>query len=318
MARLARYCWFVLLYNFAVIAWGAYVRATGSGAGCGAHWPLCNGEMMVRPESVKQAIEFSHRVTSGLALVTVVVMVVWAWRITKPGHPARLGAGLSLGFMLSEAALGAGLVLFGLVDTDSSPARAFAVSAHLLNTFLLLASLTLAVYWTSGGPRLRVDLSGRSARSLALGAMILLIVSVAGAITALGDTLFPSGTLVEGLQADLSSTAHFLIRLRVIHPVLAVMGAIYTVVTVWPLARGSAALHSLAWTLTVLVAAQLIAGAVNVVLLAPVWLQLVHLLLADAVWVTYLFFGAGVLAGARESVVVTGAALKRGATYEAG
>lgn len=303
MARLARYCWFVLLYNFAVIAWGAYVRATGSGAGCGAHWPLCNGEMMVRPDSVKQAIEFSHRVTSGLALVTVVIMVVWAWRLTKAGHPARLGAGLSLGFMLSEAALGAGLVLFGLVDTDSSPARAFVVSAHLLNTFLLLASLTLAVYWTSGGAHLRVDMTRRSARSLTLGAIILLVVSVAGAVTALGDTLFPSGTLVEGLQADLSSTAHFLIRLRVIHPVLAVMGAIYTVVTVWPLARGSAPLQSRAWTLTGLVAAQLVAGGVNVILLAPVWLQLVHLLLADAVWVTYLFFGSEVLAGEREAVV---------------
>ena len=303
MTRLARYCWFVLIYKFAVIAWGAYVRATGSGAGCGAHWPLCNGEMMVRPDSVKQAIEFSHRVSSGLALVTVVLMVIWAWRITKPGHPARLGAGLSLGFMLAEAALGAGLVLFGLVDTDSSPARAFAVSAHLLNTFLLLASLTLAVYWTSGGPRLRADTTKRSTRSLALGALILLVISVAGAITALGDTLFPSSTLAEGLQADLSSTAHFLIRLRVIHPVLAVMGTIYTMAIVWPLARGSWRRRSLAWTLTWLVVAQLAAGVVNVVLLAPIWLQLVHLLLADAVWVTYLFFGADLLADGREAGV---------------
>jgi heme A synthase len=310
MTRLARYCWFVLIYNFAVIAWGAYVRATGSGAGCGAHWPLCNGEMMVRPDSVKQAIEFSHRVSSGLALVTVVLMVIWAWRITKPGHPARLGAGLSLGFMLSEAALGAGLVLFGLVDTDSSPARALAVSAHLLNTFLLLASLTLAVYWTSGGPRLRADATKRSTRSLALGAFILLVISVAGAITALGDTLFPSRTLAEGLQADLSSTGHFLIRLRVMHPVLAVMGTIYTMVIVWPLVRGSGRRRRLAWTLTLLVIAQLAAGVVNVVLLAPIWLQLVHLLLADAVWVTYLFFGADVLAEGRDAPATAQSRLK--------
>lgn len=310
MTRLARYCWFVLIYNFAVIAWGAYVRATGSGAGCGAHWPLCNGEMMVRPDSVKQAIEFSHRVSSGLALVTVVLMVIWVWRITKRGHPARLGAGLSLGFMLAEAALGAGLVLFGLVDTDSSPARAFAVSAHLLNTFLLLASLTLAVYWTAGGPRLRADATKRSTRSLALGALILLVISVAGAITALGDTLFPSRTLAEGLQADLAPTAHLLIRLRVIHPVLAVMGAIYTMVIVWPLARGFGRRRSLAWTLTWLVVVQLAAGVVNVVLLAPIWLQLVHLLLADAVWVTYLFFGADVLADGREAAVTAQSRLK--------
>ena len=154
MARLARYAWLVLLYNLAVIAWGAYVRATGSGAGCGAHWPLCNGEVLVRPQTVEMLIEFSHRATSGLALISVVVMFFWAKRLSPPGHPVRLGANLSLGFMLSEAALGAGLVLFQLVADDASVARAFAVAAHLLNTFLLLAALTLSVFWASGGAAL--------------------------------------------------------------------------------------------------------------------------------------------------------------------
>ncbi len=147
-------------------------------------------------------------------------------------------------------------------------------------------------------------------RSLALGAVILLMISVAGAITALGDTLFPSGTLAEGLQADLSSTAHFLVRLRVIHPVLAVMGTMYMMASVWPLASGSGRRRSRAWTLTWCVIAQLAAGMVNVVLLAPIWLQLLHLLLADAVWVTYLFFAADVLADGREAAVTAQSRLK--------
>ena len=132
MVRLARYVWVVLVYNLGVIAWGAYVRATGSGAGCGAHWPLCNGEVVPREAAVQTLIEFSHRLTSGLALVSVVVLFFWARRATRPGHPLRLGAALSLAFMLSEALLGAGLVLFQLVADDASAARAVAVAAHLL------------------------------------------------------------------------------------------------------------------------------------------------------------------------------------------
>lgn len=295
MARLARYSWVVLIYNLAVIAWGAYVRATGSGAGCGAHWPLCNGEVVVRMETVERMIEFSHRATSGLALISVVVLFFWARRVSSPGAPVRLGAGLSLGFMLSEAALGAGLVVFGLVANDASPARAFVVAAHLLNTFLLLAALTLSVYWASGGQPLRLSSRAGSGRLL-LGALAILVVSVAGAITALGDTLFPSGTLTEGLQADLDATSHFLIRLRTIHPILAVMMSLYLLTSVWQLAKGAPRARLLARTLTWLLVAQLVAGAVNVLLLAPVWLQLVHLLLADGVWVAYVFLGAETLA----------------------
>jgi len=296
MARLARYAWVVLIYNLAVIAWGAYVRATGSGAGCGAHWPLCNGEVMVRPKTIEMLIEFSHRATSGIALISVVVLFLWARRITKPGHPVRTGATLSLAFMLSEAALGAGLVLFQLVANDASAARAFAVGAHLLNTFLLLAAMTLVVHWASGGSPVRLDTRRDGFAPFTIGAIALLIVSMAGAITALGDTLFPSMTLAEGLSADLSATSHFLIRLRTIHPVLAVMVSVYLGSAAWQMGRTSARGGSLARTMLWFIGAQLAAGIINVLMLAPVWLQLLHLLLADLVWITYVFLGAELLA----------------------
>ncbi len=311
MARLARYAWCVLIYNLAVIAWGAYVRATGSGAGCGAHWPLCNGEVLVRPKTIEMLIEFSHRATSGLALISVVVLFVWARRLTAPGHPVRTGATLSLAFMLSEALLGAGLVLFQLVANDASAARALAVGAHLLNTFLLLAAMTLAVHWASGGAPVRMDSRRDGFSRLMLGAGALLIVSMAGAITALGDTLFPSTTLAEGLSADLSATSHFLIRLRTIHPVLAVMVSIYLGSAVLQMGRVSVRGGSLARTMLWLVAAQLAAGIVNVVMLAPVWLQLLHLLLADLVWITYVFLGAELLADASPARVVPDAIPQR-------
>ncbi|HUR35978.1 MAG TPA: COX15/CtaA family protein [Vicinamibacterales bacterium] len=296
MARLARFARAVLLYNVAVVAWGAYVRATGSGAGCGAHWPLCNGEVVLRAPAVETLIEFSHRATSGLALIAVVALFFWARRRTTPGHPLRLGAGLSLAFMISEAALGAGLVLFQLVAQDASTARAFAVGAHLLNTFLLLGALTLSVYWASGGRPLRLGPSGRRALPLAAGGLALLLVSVAGAITALGDTLFPSATLAQGLGADLSATSHLFIRLRTIHPILAVMVALYLLTSVWKLADRRPTGVRFARLVTWLIAVQLGAGVLNVLLLAPVWLQLVHLLVADGVWIAYVFLAADTLA----------------------
>jgi heme A synthase len=300
MLRLARFAWAVLIYNVGVIAWGAYVRATGSGAGCGAHWPLCNGEVTLRAPAVETLIEFSHRATSGLALVLVVVLFFWARRVSHPGHPVRTGTAWSLAFMLSEAALGAGLVLFQLVAHDASAARAFAVGAHLLNTFLLLAALTLTVFWASGGGRLHWSL-GRKGGTLAAGGAALLIVSVAGAITALGDTLFPSESLAEGLNADLSATSHFLIRLRTIHPILAIVVAVYLMTSVWQFAGAGSRGRTLARTLTTLLAIQLAAGAANIALLAPIWLQLLHLLLADAVWIVYVFLGADALSvGERE------------------
>src|SRR5579864_6224423 len=137
-SRLARYAWGVLAYNVAVILWGAYVRASGSGAGCGSHWPLCHGVILQRAPSAATLIEYSHRVTSGLAVVSVLVLLIWTWRERPAGDPSRTGAGLSVFFMLTEAAVGAGLVLFSLVADNASMARALFDAVHLLNTFLLL------------------------------------------------------------------------------------------------------------------------------------------------------------------------------------
>lgn len=292
VVTLARYAWFVLIYNVGVIAWGAYVRATGSGAGCGSRWPLCNGEIVPRAPSVTTAIEFSHRVTSGLALVAVAALVWWTWRDTRPGHPLRAAAAWSLAFMLSEALLGAGLVLFGLVADNASGVRAVVVAAHLLNTFLLLAALTMSVWWASTGAQERRAHRHRETWRLATAAAALLVVSCTGAIAALGDTLFPSTSISEALAADFSSASHVLVRLRTLHPILAVMTTLYLASTVWRIAEGRPSAVTIARAISWLLAAQIGAGLLNVLLLAPVWLQMAHLLLADAVWIAYIFLMA--------------------------
>jgi heme A synthase len=294
---LARTAWLVLVYNLGVIAWGAYVRATGSGAGCGAHWPLCDGRIVPRSLGAATMIEYSHRITSGLALLSVVLLLVWIRRACPPGHPARRGAMMSVIFMLIEAGVGAGLVLFELVADNASMARALFMAVHLANTFVLVAWLALTAWWASGGED--VSIAHAPGRALAMGGLLtaLVAVGVSGAIAALGDTLFPSQTIAEALAADLSPASHLLIRLRMLHPALAIATSVLLAVAAPMLARRSGL--PLAQRLAVLVAAlavtQLVAGFVNVLLLAPVWMQLVHLLLADLLWIGVVLLGAVVL-----------------------
>jgi heme A synthase len=295
--RLARYAWGVVAYNVAVILWGAYVRATGSGAGCGAHWPLCDGAIVPRAPSVAMLIEYSHRITSGLALLAVVGLLVWTRRALPAGHAARRGAALSMFFMLTEAGVGAGLVLFQLVADNASLARAMFMAVHLANTFLLLASLTLTAHWATGGE----DVSVRSRPGLTTALVALaggvLLVSVSGAVAALGDTLFPAESLRDAFLADASPASHLLVRLRVLHPALAIgVGLVLILVCPrLPAAHNEEERHPGA-TVAGLAALQIGLGFVNVILLAPVWMQLVHLLVADLVWIALVRLSALALA----------------------
>lgn len=278
--------------NLLVIVWGAFVRASGSGAGCGAHWPTCNGDIVPHAESVATAIELTHRLTSGLALVLVAVSLVWARRLLPSGHLARRAAGWAMVFMILEAAVGAALVLLRLTGDDSSAARALVIGVHLVNTFLLVGALTLTASWATERPPAVVVRSGAGTAVLG-GAALLVLVGVAGAITALGDTLFPATSLAAGMEADLSPTAHFLLRLRVVHPALALVAFVYlaTLASVLPGLRSSADLRPRARLLVAALSLQVACGFLDLALLAPTWLQLVHLFTADLVWIALVLFG---------------------------
>ena len=296
--RLSQFAWGVLAYNLAVILWGAYVRASGSGAGCGAHWPLCNGEVVPRAPSVATLIEYSHRLTSGLALLGVVALLVWTWRACSPGHPARRGAILSLIFILTEAAVGAGLVLFELVADNATMARAMFMAAHLVNTFVLVAVLTLTAWWLSGGGPLAPSRRPAVAFAWAALAAGLLLSGVSGAVAALGDTLYPAASHAEGLAATLSPTSHLLLRLRALHPVIAVSAGVLLMFGASRLAGADDDLGQLLGRTTLTLAGvQLLGGLLNLLLLAPVWMQIVHLLVADLLWIAFVLLGARTLAG---------------------
>lgn len=284
---LTRYAWGVLIYIVAVILWGAYVRATGSGAGCGAHWPSCNGTILPRAERIETLIEFTHRLSSGLSGLFILGLVAWVFRAYPKGHIARSGAALSLVFVLTEGALGAGLVLFKLVAHNDSIARAVSIALHLVNTFFLLASVTLTAWWVQGGKPLRLKNQGTVGTLLAVGFVGMIILGASGAITALGDTLFPSSSVAAGLTQDFSATAHFLLRLRVWHPSLAVAVGLYLIFASRLIRslRPLPDIEKLSYALIGVFLLQLLVGILNIFLLAPVWMQMIHLLMADLTWI---------------------------------
>ena len=294
--RVAAFAWLTLAYNIGVILWGAYVRASGSGAGCGEHWPLCNGVVIPRDPSTATLIEFSHRLTSGLALVSVVALLIWVRRACAPGHPARRAAAWTVFFMLTEAGVGAGLVLFQLVADNASMARAMFMAVHLLNTFILLAALALTAWWLSGGAPIAIRQRPGIAGGFAGFSVGLLVVGASGAVAALGDTLFPESSLSAALWADLSPASHLLIRLRFLHPAIAVLVGGGLIVSAATMAKRSGKTGGrLALAVAGLAGLQLALGFLNVVLLAPTWMQLVHLLVADALWIAFVLLGATAL-----------------------
>ncbi|HZU26408.1 MAG TPA: COX15/CtaA family protein [Bryobacteraceae bacterium] len=275
--------WAVLGWNFLVVLWGAFVRASGSGAGCGGHWPLCNGAVVPQSPQAATVIEYTHRVTSGVALVAVFALAFAARRVFPKGHAARRAAAFGAVFIVTEALLGAGLVLFDYVAHNASAGRAAYLSLHLANTQLLLASLAIAAWCAARG-----QASLRRPAALAISTLaVVLSVSITGAIAALGDTLFPAASLATGVRQDFSATANFLVRLRVIHPALAVAAAAFVLYAALGSRRSGASQRAVLWVI-VLVFAQVCAGAVNIALLAPVWMQILHLLMADLLWVALL------------------------------
>lgn len=297
-ARFAAYAWATLAFTVLVILLGAYVRASGSGAGCGAHWPLCNGVVLPRDPTVQTLIELSHRLTSGVALLLVIGLLVGAWRTSPPRHRVRAAAVAAAAFMATEAAIGAGLVLLQYVAGDTRVARGWWVAGHLVNTFLLVAAMTLAAWWASGGPPPR--LRGRGGMVALLGTALLgvLLLSTSGAVTALGDTLFPVSTLEEGKVMTFSDSAHLFVRLRIYHPLLAfLVGAVVAVAAVAATRHhSSVATRRLATAGIALWIAQLLLGALNVYLLAPISLQILHLLLSDLIWIALVLLAAAALA----------------------
>jgi heme A synthase len=289
--RFTRFAVGTLVFNVGVILFGAIVRATGSGAGCGSHWPTCGGQVVPLSGSAERFIEFGHRASSGVALILVTILVGWAIRTRQAGDPVRIAAIASGILIVNEALIGAALVLFEWVADDRSVGRAVSITVHLVNTFLLLAALSLTAWWSAGHPIPPRRPNRTTAWLVGIGAGALILVGASGAITALGDTLFPP-------HDGANNSGSFLVSLRWVHPVLAVGTALYLL----KLSRVLQAPDRMRGYLAGIVTVQLTAGVVNVALAAPVWMQVVHLLIADLVWIGFVVTAATALSERVETV----------------
>lgn len=283
--RFHRFAWFFVAYMAGVILFGAWVRITGSGAGCGSHWPACHGEIIPQSPGTQTMIEYTHRVTSGLCGILGLVLVLWARRVSRRVFRAALAL---MFFLVVESLIGAVLVKKELVAGDASASRAVVIGLHLTNTMALVACAATVAWWSGGGAELRLRGAGRALLAAAIAA--LLLTNVSGAITALGDTLFPTEpalgpSIFAKVREDLSASQHFLVRLRLIHPAAAVLAAVLLAAMYRRMAGAGAGAGRLLRIAQIAVLAQVALGVINIALAAPGWMQIVHLLAAQVVWI---------------------------------
>jgi cytochrome c oxidase assembly protein subunit 15 len=283
----ARFAWIVLAYNLAVILWGAYVRASFSGDGCGAHWPTCDGQFLPTAMAKPRLIEFTHRLMTSVDFFATVALCVWAFLAFPKKHGVRRYSVFTILFLLVEALLGAGLVLFRYVAHDLSAGRGWYLSLHLTNTMLMMGAYTITA-WLASRDQTGIKLWAASSR-LRIAVILTFVVSITGAIAALGDTLFPTTSLANGVAQDFATGSSVLLRLRMLHPAVAILSAVYLLWSAFGAMQGrsdDSPLRKAGVRVAVMVFVQVLAGFTNIYLLAPVWMQIVHLLIGDVVWIT--------------------------------
>jgi heme A synthase len=294
----AKYAWGVLAWNVVVILWGVFLRASKSGDGCGQHWLTCSGEVIPSAPELKTVIEYSHRITSFLAFVAVLILLVWTFRNFPRGTLIRKTGVGSFIFIVTEALVGAGLVLTGNTAETLTASRPFWMAGHLLNTFILLAFLTLTARLGTGSERLNFGVERKYLVAITVGVVTIFFVGLTGSVAALASMLFPSGTLAEGVVKDFSATSHALLRLRLLHPISAVLSSVFLIFLVGWLAKESENDGRVKWwsnIVSLLMLAQVAFGAATLLTLAPIVMQLGHLLLADAIWISYVLLAANFL-----------------------
>lgn len=301
-----------LAWMILVILEGAIVRATGSGAGCGNHWPLCNGEVLPHHPRLATIIEFTHRSMTGICTALVAVVIGWTFLARQRHHRARKAAVWSGVLLITEALLGAVLVKGGFVEHNTSDARVLVQCIHFTNTLLLLGALSLTWWWQK--PYEGTHLGRPASRLTAWLALALTIFTGAtGSVAALADTLFPSPNLRTAMLADFSSTSPLLVRMRWMHPAASLVAFAFIATLAWQLksTRGK--------TLFYLLLSQFLLGIADVLALAPISMQILHLLSADLLWIALVCLAAEVLLPAPSLVTAaSGGAARAAATLTPG
>lgn len=293
--RFERFARITLGYNVFVILWGAFVRASGSGAGCGDHWPLCDGSLIPPTPALTTLIELFHRATSGVALILIAILFARARRGLPAKHVARTAAGASLAIVIIEALIGALIVRAGLFGENASYARAVMVALHFVNTLLLLAALTLTAWWVRHPAPIGRVADDALRRMLMIGVVGWLALGMTGAVGALSRSLFPSDSLGEALAKEFAPDAPLMLRLRLAHPIVAgAMGLYLCALALVVLRRHRSLLaQQLTTSIVAIFFGQCLLGMLNVLSVVPTpALQLSHLFLMDSLWIAFVVLGA--------------------------
>lgn len=280
LRRFTNFAWGVLIYNLLVVGWGVFVRVSRSGDGCGSHWPLCDGESTPLMGDFGRMVELSHRLSTTLCGVLAIVLVVWAMRAFAPGHGARRGAALVLALTLFEGLIGAVLVKFQLVTDNPSASRAMVMSIHVISTYFLIGAITYTALCGAGFEKPSLKRQGSVLTLLAVGFASIMFLGVSGAISALGHQLHPVGNV---LNAAMSPATNWMVRVQPLHPLLGVTVGVYLLLLGGLIShlRPSPWVNKAARWVVGLYAFQMAVGALNIVLKAPMPMQMFHLVMAD-------------------------------------
>jgi len=293
--KLAQFTWILLIYNFAVVAWGGWVRVSFSGDGCGAHWPLCDGQVIPPFPNLKQVVEFSHRASSGLVLLLVAFLLWRVWKLFPAKSPERKAAVFSMVFTITEALVGMILVLYKLVAYNDSAYRAASMALHLCNTFLLLGSLAVTAMLLSGAKVPTIKGQGAVPYILGIAALAICVLGVSGSVSALGHALKP---VPDVLAAASDPASNWMVKLQPLHPLIAISVGLYLLLASGLLMhlRPSSEVRIAVQRMMAVYGVQALLGLLNIALKAPDWLQIVHLVLADLLFVAFVSAGAAAMA----------------------
>ena len=304
MSAFAKYAWFALAYNVLVIVWGVFLRASKSGDGCGQFWLTCNGELIPSAPQFKTVIEFSHRMTTAVDGFVMLVLLAWAIRRWYSARTVQnlqiLYAAIgSMIFVITEAAVGAGLVLTGNTAEAVTDTRAFWAIGHLVNTFILLTFLTLTAWFATEERRVDFRAGAKVWLLIVVAVVGLLLVGSSGALAALSNMLFPSQSISEGIAKDFSPASNLILRLRLSHPILSIMTSVYILfIAGWLKANVEGDANTPWWSkvVSIIVMVQVAFGGATLLSMGPIVMQLGHLLLADLLWISFVLLVANFLA----------------------
>ena len=271
-----------LLLSIASILAGAFVRATGSGDGCGATWPTCKGKIIPALSDTSELIEFSHRSVSGVLLVVTLIIFAKTRKFQKDSLVRTVTNYLTF-FVIFEALIGAVIVIFEWVGLNSSLPRIIAVPIHLVNTFGLLGSYAILYKILQDDLQ---NIKNMFNKNFLLISSLFLLSGATGSITALADVLFPSASFVEGFLADFDRTSEVLTRLRILHPIISSTLSI----VLYVYATGIRKKYNVGVKpLQILILIAVILGVINVLSNIVLPLSILHLAIADFLWISYIY-----------------------------